>query len=51
MSRESTDVRLEKRKSSPKPWQSWALTTRYLIVKLARTIPTAIVMWLTYMHR
>ena len=43
-------MQVEVRKSTPKPWQAWGLTARYVIVQLAQAVPTALLLWLSYVH-
>jgi hypothetical protein len=35
---------------SLKPWRSWGTTIRYVIVQLAHSVPTGLLVWLAYIH-
>jgi len=45
---ESTEVVPRVGASTPEPWQSWAMTVRYVIVQLAQAIPPVLLLWLAY---
>jgi hypothetical protein len=32
------------------PWESWGTTARYVIVRLAQTMPTALLVWQAFVH-
>jgi hypothetical protein len=38
------------REGSPLPWQSWGSTVRYLIVRIAQGLPSAVLVWLAYVR-
>jgi hypothetical protein len=38
-------------RSASKPWETWDSTMRYLIVRVAQTVPNAALVWLAYVHR
>jgi hypothetical protein len=46
----STVVQRREYKDRPKPWQSWPLTVRYLLVQLAQTLPNLVLIWLACVH-
>ena len=33
------------------PWQSWGVTIRYLVIRLAQAAPTVALAWLTILRR
>jgi hypothetical protein len=47
----STDVRRTEQGNTSQPWWSWQLTARYLIVQLAQSVPSGMLVWLAYAHR
>jgi hypothetical protein len=47
----STEMRCSEHNNASEPWQSWPLTARYLLVRLAQAVPSAVLLWLAYAHR
>ena len=47
---QSTQTQVNGHESAPKPWQSWGLTIRYLVVRLAQATPNAMLVWLAYVR-
>ena len=50
MSSESTITQSSGRGSTPKPWQSWGWTVRYLVVCMAQAALNVVFVWLVYAH-
>jgi hypothetical protein len=46
----STGMQCREHKGRPKPWQSWPLTMRYLLVELAQAVPNLVLVWLAIVH-
>jgi hypothetical protein len=47
----TTDDQPDSQATAREPWQSWGATARFTIVRLAQTMPTAMLVWIAYFHR
>jgi len=44
----SNEIQSGEHGSTPEPWQSWGLTTRYLVVRFGQVVLNALLVWLAY---
>jgi len=48
--RESIDVQVDVSTDQQEPWQSWSVTLRCLILRLAEAAPSALLVWQAYVR-